>query len=64
MELLGEDDVTGHDHVHTGQVLKVGVKILPEKIILLEIRNEVLRIFKERGSTNTRILKALKVEFY
>ena len=64
MELLGEDDVTGHDQVHAGQVLKEGVKILPEKNILLEIRNEVLRIFKERGSTNTRILKALKVEFY
>ena len=51
MELLGEDDVTGHDHIHAGQILRIGVKILPEKNILLEIRNEMLRIFKERGST-------------
>ena len=31
MELLGEDDVTGHDHIYAGQILGAWVNILPMK---------------------------------
>ena len=35
VKLLGKDDVTGHDHVHAGQVLREGVNIIPTKSVMV-----------------------------